>query len=152
MEGGGKSLDKMNFWVGGLFYPGSFVTATRQFVARKGNSSIDELELVLAVGGKGEGEAFNVVGLGMEGGRLSEEGKEIEVSDNLIDKLGTCGFEWVVRGSKGKGKGEGEGGMSLPVYLSNADRKKIIVSVNFSGGGDRADFWLQRGLALFFNI
>ena len=130
-----------------MFHPGSFVTATRQFVARNGNSSIDELELVLAVGGKGGGKAFNVVGLGMEGGRFSEDGKEIEVSDNLIDKLGMCGFEWVVRGSKGKG----EGGMSLPVYFSNADRKKIIVSVNFSGGGDRADFWLQRGLALFFN-
>ena len=146
VEGGGRGLEKMNFWVGGLFHPGSFVTATRQFIARKGNWSIDELDLVLVVGGKRGGEVFNVVGLGMEGGKLSDDGKEIEVSNNVIDKLSTCGFEWVV-----SGKGKDVGGMSLPVYLSNADREKIVVSVKFLGGGERVDFWLQRGLALSFN-
>lgn len=141
-------MDGVNFWVGGLFNAGSFITATRQFVARTGNSSIDELELVLSVGGGGGG--FGIEGLGMEGGRLEVGGGEVKTSDNLVDNLGICKFQWVKRGEEGGDGGSG-GVITLPVYLHIGNRQKIVVSVSFAGGGEKIDFWLQRGLALFFN-
>ncbi|GMH89230.1 hypothetical protein TrVE_jg3152 [Triparma verrucosa] len=143
---GGQGLDKVSFWVGGLFNAGSFITATRQFVARAENSSIDELELVLSVGDGGGG--FSIEGLGMEGGLLEEGGSTIQLSDSLVDKLGICKFQWVKRGETEAG---GKGTITLPVYLHIGDRQKIVVSVSFAEGGKKTDFWLQRGLALFFN-
>jgi len=136
----GKGLEGMKFWVGGLLNPGSFVTATRQFVARKGNHSIDELELILYK--REDGEGFTVSGMMSEGGKLGEDGK-IDKSEELIEEIGTCCLQWKV-----KEKREGKG-ISLPVYLDNSNRAKIIVSVIVEGDHVNRSEWLQRGLALF---
>ena len=138
---GGKDLEGMSFWVGGLLNPGSFVTATRQFVARKGDHSIDELELVLH--NKGEGVGFKVSGMMIEGGKLVGGG--IEKSEELIEEIGDCCLEWRTI------KGGEEENLSLPVYLDNSNRKQIIVRIKVEGASGNRSEWLQRGLALFFN-
>jgi hypothetical protein len=138
---GGKGLESMNFWAGGLLNPGSFVTATRQYIARTGDHSIDELELILYK--KQGGEGFTVSGMMSEGGKLGEGGK-IEKSEELIEEIGNCCLQWQVK------EGEDGKGIHLPVYLDNSNRSKIIVSVRVESDDnvDRSE-WLQRGLALF---
>ena len=69
-----------------------------------------------------------------------------EKSEELIEEIGTCCLQWKVKeGEDGKGKS-----ITLPVYLDNSNRSKIIVSVKVEGDDniDRSE-WLQRGLALF---
>lgn len=140
---GGKNLDTFEYWIGGLFNPGSFVTATRQFVARRGNHSVDELELLLNDTAK---DGFMVSGIMSEGAKL--QGGEIVTSDELIESVGSCCFTWRVK--EGEEAGTEKGMIMLPVYLNNSSRKKIIVSVKVCSSGDRT-MWLQRGLAFFFS-
>lgn len=46
--------DAPPYWLGGLFSPDAFVTASRQHVAGALSCSLDELALTLVVGGQGE--------------------------------------------------------------------------------------------------
>jgi dynein heavy chain 1 len=38
-------LQNLNIWLGGLFIPEAYITATRQFVAQANNWSLEELYL-----------------------------------------------------------------------------------------------------------
>lgn len=54
-SGGAKSgLDAEPYWLGGLFNPDAFVTATRQHVASALSCSLEELRLSLIVGSRTE--------------------------------------------------------------------------------------------------
>lgn len=53
--GGGRTgPDATPYWLGGLFNPDAFVTATRQHVASALSCSLEELRLSLVVGSKSE--------------------------------------------------------------------------------------------------
>jgi dynein heavy chain 1 len=153
------SVDSLNeaggVWVGGLFNPGAFVTASRQYVAERLMCGIDELGLVLGGSGSGEGggdeHAFVVTGMNVEGAKLKEgkEGGGFEVSDALIDSLGVCTLKWQKAGGTG---GEKSSWMMLPIYLNSGNRKKIIVSVGVEGGDAKSKEELMlRGVACFLN-
>lgn len=49
--------DASPYWLGGLFSPDAFVTASRQHVARALSCSLEELKLSLVVGAGGESSA-----------------------------------------------------------------------------------------------
>lgn len=57
--------DADGVWLGGLFYPESFITATRHAVAQSAGSSLESLQLTLDFAGDGAdlaGNQFRVTG------------------------------------------------------------------------------------------
>ena len=149
-SGGGK------VWVGGLFNPVAWVTASRQHVAEELKCGIDELGLGVEVGEEGGGEGgggkggFAVEGMCMEGAKLVNGGG-LECSDEVSEELGGCVLRWSKGG--GGGEGGGEGVTRLPIYLNGGSRKNIVVSVGVAagGGGEKGEEMRLRGVAFFLS-
>ena len=52
----------LDVWLGGLFMPEAFITATRQAVAQKHQWSLEELRLEVDINKHGDADAFAVTG------------------------------------------------------------------------------------------
>ncbi|RKP12605.1 dynein heavy chain domain-containing protein [Piptocephalis cylindrospora] len=161
---GGASLGEGAVWLGGLFNPGAFITATRQAVAQRHAWSLEELTLRLdlssgeedegAEGGgmKHEEDRFAVSGLRLEGARW-EGGKDGRLAlcapgDGGFTRLGQCGIRWVKGDSEADASSESKGAVTLlPVYL-NGDREDLLFGVDISIRDEDKAAVLQRGLAI----
>eukprot|EP00003_Mantamonas_plastica_P019442 TRINITY_DN3177_c0_g1_i2.p1 TRINITY_DN3177_c0_g1~~TRINITY_DN3177_c0_g1_i2.p1 ORF type:complete len:168 (-),score=49.78 TRINITY_DN3177_c0_g1_i2:132-635(-) len=131
-ECGGR-FSEIEMWMGGLFYPDAFVTATRQATAQKNGWSLETLELALAVGrevegGEGEGGHFIIRGLKVEGAEWDEEENKLAETHLLGSELPKCGVEWVQKGTVGQ---QGNKMCDVPVYL-NSERKHLLFSVKIN--------------------
>ena len=160
----GKGLEAKTYNIGGLFNPGSFITASRQFVAQSSALSIDELFLSLDSNSnsnskdekKDGANGFTVSGLTIEGAGLGVAGGgargELYVSDDTSQKLETSTLSWAQQKEKGQGPASNSSKkISLPIYLNNKNRKKVIVAVDVECPNSvEGEFWMQRGVALFF--
>lgn len=105
-----------NIWIGGLFMPEAFITASRQTVAQRNSWSLEELTLILDFGSSiGENE-FSVAGLRVEGADFV--GGSLVISDSTSFKLDCASIKWIKKESKGAV-------VSLPVYL-NSDRTDVL--------------------------
>ena len=141
------NLRDFKFWLGGLFHPSAFFTATRQLVAEEGGFSLEKLVLNLK-GGDGcrGGGSFSVVDVGVENVSVDKSGlldmKSEDGGGGLID----CVLEW----AEDVGEGEGEGVVVLPLYAKRK-RENLVMKVNVNGMGETAvDVIRQRGAALLF--
>lgn len=124
MVGEQNSLSQSTIWFGGLFFPGSFLTATRQESAHRTRISLEELQLELYIDNV-EGTGFAIDGLYLEG--AAYECGKINTTNLDPIKLNTCKLNWTERRNH-----EISNAVSLPVYLNLKDREVVLFSAKLS--------------------
>ncbi|KAJ3019014.1 UNVERIFIED_CONTAM: hypothetical protein HDU68_010891 [Siphonaria sp. JEL0065] len=152
-----SQFNKTPIWIGGLFTPEAYVTATMQDVAQREKWSLEELKLVVAVGEESSG--FALTGLCIEGGEYSASGG-LGLSTQVSTKLEKVSLVWQkeVDGgavalnkavmSPGRGSQNNRVQLGVPVYL-NSDRKDVLFVAEMTvKNGNLAQMAVQQGIAI----
>eukprot|EP01041_Mallomonas_annulata_P000303 gene303-544_t len=145
--------DGCSFWLGGMFSPESFVTATRQYTAQMNKWSLEELELYLEIGsGGGDGSSSSsssssstiVEGLVLEGASWRDGNDAgLSLSSELRCTLPPSRLRWCRRQDK---VAAGDF-CSFPVYLNELRTSLVVdVLVRLPSAVNR-HVWAQRGTA-----
>ncbi|KAL0081796.1 dynein heavy chain [Phycomyces blakesleeanus] len=142
------SFDKCEVWIGGLFIPEAYVTATRQATAQRNKWSLEELVLEVDIGQRLESNAnlgeYIVRGMRMEGGEW--RGDEVCLTSEASTKLPKTQLRWIKNVKK-----DTSGLVSLPVYL-NADRSDLLFTINVKANAEEKDRIPQRAVALVISF
>jgi len=148
-----KSADfyQRRFWLGGLFSPEAFLTATRQAAAQANQWSVENLELSVQITadenaqGSAADQTFVVSGLTLEGGSQWDfAASQLALSADMTRALPPTRFRW--RQKAAAGTVVPIGVVSLPVYLDET-RREPLFSVDLASTVAPA-VWFQRGAAL----
>ncbi|KAG6918668.1 hypothetical protein DXG01_012485 [Tephrocybe rancida] len=115
-------LQHVEVWLGGLFFPEAYITATRQAVAHRKQWSLETLSLRLDLERVSDPGAFVVDGLALEGAAWS--GGRLVLNGGETVRLGASQIRWVQAEQE-----EGAGLVNLPVYLNN-DRSDVMFTVD----------------------
>ncbi|KAF9569823.1 dynein heavy chain protein 1 [Agrocybe pediades] len=119
---GQDNLNSMEVWLGGLFFPEAYITATRQAVAHRKQWSLETLQLRLDIERVNDPNAFVVDGLVLEGAAWA--GDHLTLNDGETVKLSSSQIRWVQADQSSQ-----ENLANLPVYLNN-DRSDILFTVD----------------------
>ena len=134
-------------WVGGLFSPGAFFTATRQSVAQRNKWALEKLQLRVTVGSSSSSNAFLVKSILLHGAAWNEK---LVLSSRIRTMLDCVSFEWMLPNEETSA----EAGLThvvLPLYL-NETRTSLLLSVRLNSDCDIPDsMWYQRGVSLSLN-
>ncbi|CAG8466762.1 5969_t:CDS:10, partial [Racocetra fulgida] len=106
----------LQVWIGGLFMPEAFITATRQAVAQKHKWSLEELVLEISLNKSGDPDSFALTG----------NGNHVSLCGVPTTKLDISQIKWV---RKTEATPVTETTINLPVYL-NEDRSDLLFIVN----------------------
>jgi len=109
-------------WLGGLFFPEAYVTATRQSVAHKKKWSLETLTLRLDLERVNDPSAFIVDGLALEGASWATD--QLVLNDGDTVRLNPSQLRWVQVDDSAR-----DGQVNLPVYLNN-DRSDVLFTVD----------------------
>jgi dynein heavy chain 1 len=121
LEGG--NLTNIEVWLGGLFFPEAYVTATRQAVAHRKRWSLETLHLRVDIERVNDPGAFIVDGLVLQGAAWA--GDKLVLNDGESVRLGASQIRWV----QSTESGWPAGSVNLPVYL-NDDRADVLFTVD----------------------
>ena len=136
-----------NIWIGGLFSPEAFMTATRQAVAQANKWALETLQLTVTISdkplqGNSKEHIFVAVGLVLEGASFDFAAQQLTVSSDTARALPYVSFTWRQNVAASAQQ------LSLPVYL-NEMRRDLLFSVDVAfPQGTQAATWYQRGLAI----
>jgi len=138
--GGVEQLETQPVWLGGLFNPEAYFTATRQSVAQANGWSIEELVLDIKMGDKGG--AYILTGLKLQGAAWKEG---LQLSADVLSDLPQVALSWIKIDPKVNLK---EGKITLPVYL-NSTRDELLFTVDMKmvKQQDKYSFY-ERGVAI----
>lgn len=138
-------------WLGGLFQPEAYITATRQAAAHAQGWSLEQVSLSLRLESSGSAEAFaikgkstafvtmlqaDITGLKLHGARWEDK---LVLNDGQVVSLGTCELAWT-KDSVDKDT------VNVPVYL-NGDRGDVLFSANLAADVSAAVV-AERGLCV----
>merc|ERR1719347_776273 len=151
---GASQLKSVTVWMGGLFNPEAFITATRQCVAQANSWSLEELYLDVFVGDDDSGpmsmddSSFGIEKLKLQGATCGNN--SLSISSTIVTDLHTARLRWLLR-SQVPDKCPGRS-ISLPVYL-NATRSDVLFQADFelAPGQDQYTFH-ERGVALVASL
>ncbi|THH28428.1 hypothetical protein EUX98_g5757 [Antrodiella citrinella] len=121
------SLDNMSnveVWLGGLFFPEAYVTATRQAVAHRKRWSLETLHLQLDLERVNDPGAFIVDGLVLEGASWATD--KLVLNDGSTVRLNPSQLRWVQADDPSL---VNSSTVTLPVYLNN-DRSDVMFTVD----------------------
>lgn len=151
-----KGTDKrQGVWLGGLFQPEAYITATRQTVAHKNGWSLEQLSLSLALKQSSDADDFSIegkhpyscsdikadmTGLKLEGADWSDSG--LMLNDGRPVALGVSQLSW----TKTETISDNKSTVNLPVYL-NGDRADVLFAVDLTSALGQ-DAVAQRGVCL----
>ncbi|VDL93852.1 unnamed protein product, partial [Schistocephalus solidus] len=155
-SGGTLALRGLKIWLGGLFMPEAYITATRQAVAQSHSWALEELFLsVELVPGKkdiptpADNCSFVVCGLRLMGAEPMDS-KTIRLSSSIVCEMPCTILRWIrivkEKQQAGDSLAEGEGGVQLPVYL-NASRSVLLFTLTLQTKEAGSDFY-KRGVAI----
>lgn len=116
------NLNNIEVWLGGLFYPEAYITATRQAVAHRKKWSLETLHLRLDIGCVSDPGAFIVDGLVIEG--ASWEADKLVSNNGDAVRLDPSQIRWVQFDEDSR-----SGHVNLPVYL-NGDRSDVLFTID----------------------
>merc|ERR1712137_1169127 len=141
-------------WMGGLFNPEAFMTATRQAAARAHTWSLENLQLTAQVlsseefpAGADEA-AFIARGLILEAASWDASAQEMVATDEMSSRMPPILFTWKLIEDAEKEKTTDHARVILPVYL-NEMRLELLFSVVIHGPKEVSPHvWYQRGVAL----
>lgn len=166
-----------SYWLGGMFNPEAFITASRQHTAQHTGLALDDLYPALALSTKKSSDAsagghaagslahaplssacsFVLRGLVLEGSAWDLARQELVLGDGSKSAVKEARFCWVGRQSQDSGSGEHGSSspgapaatLATPLYL-NDGREVLLATVNLRCGSQPAllDLFYQRGAAL----
>eukprot|EP00105_Crassostrea_gigas_P045649 XP_019929797.1 PREDICTED: cytoplasmic dynein 1 heavy chain 1 isoform X11 [Crassostrea gigas] len=147
-QGGTKELKNFNVWLGGLFIPEAYITATRQYVAQANSWSLEELYLDVRVldnaGESMDACSFSVKGLKLQGATCKKN--KLQLSTTISTELPVTLLRWIRTDADKVVAGK----VTLPVYL-NATRSHLLFTLDFDtegeGSGKDHSFY-ERGVAI----
>ncbi|KAG8867814.1 hypothetical protein FRC20_004812 [Serendipita sp. 405] len=116
----------LTVWLGGLFFPEAYITATRQAVAHRMSWSLETLDLRLELEQEGDPTAFSVEGLIIEGATWRDD--RLIINDGESVSVGRSQVRWVHSENQEQRKTR-PGYVNLPVYL-NGDRSDDLFTVD----------------------
>ncbi|CAC9696072.1 dynein heavy chain, putative [Plasmodium sp. DRC-Itaito] len=154
-----KNLSINFIWLGGLFYPRAFITATRQLSAFKFKNSLDDLELSVLIGNNNNMQYddmihFTITCLSIEGAEWSNKDNCLILSDELTIDLPPVTLTWEKKEILKQKQRESSSSlhfMNLPIYLDKS-RNSFIGFWNFPvSKGISEQIWYQRGVAIFLS-
>ncbi|KAJ3563761.1 hypothetical protein NP233_g8731 [Leucocoprinus birnbaumii] len=119
---GVDNLSNVEVWLGGLFFPEAYITATRQAVAHRKKWSLETLHLRLDLERVNDPEAFIVDGLALEGASWMTD--KLVLNDGEIVRLNASQIRWVQADDAAR-----DTLVNLPVYL-NGDRSDVLFTVD----------------------
>ncbi|XP_015784706.1 dynein heavy chain, cytoplasmic isoform X1 [Tetranychus urticae] len=147
-SGGASVLKGIHVWLGGLFNPEAYITATRQYVAQANNWSLEELDLEVEIADSDNQNiqmdecSFAVTGLKLQGAKTIANKlylTSVIMTDSPITRL-----RWRRADKAGGTKGCR---VTLPVYL-NLNRSAILFTVDLEAGPNHDEFsFYERGVA-----
>jgi dynein heavy chain 1 len=141
-----SSLQKHRLWYGGLFFPEAFLTASRQAVAQEKKVSLEELNLLVQIGGDAppHDDAFEMTGLHLEGAAWANG--QLVVTDELSVALPLLWLRWVHIDSPEFNQTADY--LRVPVYL-NTSRSLLITAFSLKTPKDIPNaVWVQRSVAV----
>jgi len=147
--GGAKELKSVKVWLGGLFIPEAFITASRQFVAQANQWSLEELNLQVTFANKGETLkaddcSFIATGLKLQGGECVDN--KLSLSDSITSDLHETCLRWNKIDPMNPPT-LAENDVTLPVYL-NQTRVDLLFTLDVSTSGEVATLsFYERGVA-----
>ncbi|KAI0828245.1 dynein heavy chain [Trametes gibbosa] len=115
------NLNNVEVWLGGLFFPEAYITATRQAVAHRKRWSLETLRLQLDIEKVNDPSAFIIDGLVLEGAAWSTD--KLVLNDGETVRLGPSQIRWV------QSEEITMNAVNLPVYL-NGDRNDVMFTVD----------------------
>lgn len=135
-------------WLGGLFTPEAFITATRQYVAQANSWSLEELVLSIQVHENAKSVAldecsFQLTGLQLQG--ASCDNNLIKLSSNVSNELPMSVIRWSRRQDLAP-QAANTTQINLPVYL-NATRSQLLFTLGMDTEQSEALFYM-RGVAI----
>lgn len=150
-QGGTAALKNLHVWLGGLFIPEAYITATRQYVAQANSWSLEELHLDVQVVDKQaklDDCSFGVSGLRLLGAVCKNN--TFELSPVIFSDLPLTILRWIRLDSVKPS----ENRVTLPVYL-NSTRAQLLFTLDFEtrgeGSGKDHSFY-ERGVAIISSI
>ncbi|VDN06320.1 unnamed protein product [Thelazia callipaeda] len=140
---GSSSLKNEKIWLGGLFSPEAYITATRQTVAQSNQWSLEELRMHIEVGvTEDRPDTFRVKGLRLMGA-VCKESNRLEIVDEVSTDLENVALSWSRKVSP-------LDNISLPVYLYR-DRKNLLFTLDFDPIGIEKTNFYERSVAITSN-
>ncbi|OCF56381.1 dynein heavy chain 1, cytosolic [Kwoniella mangroviensis CBS 10435] len=140
-NGQGDQGDK-SIWLGGLFQPEAYITATRQAVAHDKGWSLEQLVLSVEIERTGGQSSFAIHGLHLQG--ASWKSDQLTLNDGRSVSLGPSQIVWLRHDER---PSKGGNIVNLPVYL-NGDRNDVLFSVDLETDGEGQAIVAQRGVCL----
>ncbi|KAG8561687.1 hypothetical protein GDO81_015440 [Engystomops pustulosus] len=143
---GAKELKNIHVWLGGLFVPEAYITATRQYVAQANSWSLEELCLEVSVttvqNAVLDAYSFGITGLKLQGAMCTNN--KLSLSNAISTALPLTQLRW----SKQTNAEKKANVVTLPVYL-NFTRSDLIFTVDFeiATKEDPHSFY-ERGVAI----
>lgn len=146
-EQGLPCLKECVVWLGGLFTPEAYITATRQYVAQTNSWSLEELVLDVSVYEnvaqvKLDQHCFGLTGLKLQGAVCHSN--KISLSPNILNSFNIAVIKWQ------KSSPEIQEAMrkkiNLPIYL-NSTRSELLFTINMEADQNENSFFM-RGVAI----
>ena len=144
-EQGSICLKSCVVWLGGLFTPEAYITATRQYVAQANSWSLEELKLQMSVyesakEAKLDEYSFGLTGLKLQGASCLNN--KIQLSTNIINDFNVAVIRWTRESNAASGKNV----INLPIYL-NPTRAELLFTINMDTQQNQHLFY-ARGVAI----
>ncbi|GAA5850789.1 hypothetical protein JCM8547_009091 [Rhodosporidiobolus lusitaniae] len=152
-------LGKVPAELGLLFHPHGYITASRQSVAQRTGSSLEELGLEVRVEDVGGEGAFTVEGLALVG--ASWTSSRLALNDGSITRLAPSSIAWRSKSTSPSSSSSpaenGKDSISIPCFL-DATRADVLFNVTMpsvqagegggGGGGEGRETVKQRAVAM----
>ncbi|GJN87844.1 hypothetical protein Rhopal_000799-T1 [Rhodotorula paludigena] len=139
---GSADLAAVPVALGLLFHPHGFITASRQAVAHRTKSSLEELSLEVELEQTGGENAFTIEGLSLVG--ASWQSGRLALNDGSLVRLSSSSVRWVPNTSL---SGEGDKRLPIPCFLDTT-RADVLFDVRVPREGVDATAVVQRAVAL----
>jgi len=138
-----------HIWLGGMFQPGGFVAATRQYVAQMKKWPLEDLELNVDIGvSEPTDSSFIFEGLTLFGAGYSIENGCLVLTEKTSEPLAPSRFRWVLKDDQQKELNEELTHYSLPVYL-NKSMKNLVISAKVRVPASiPTSVWMQRAVSM----
>ncbi|CAO1413898.1 unnamed protein product [Diamesa tonsa] len=147
-QAGAKELQSFPVWLGGLFNPEAYITATRQCVAQANSWPLEELTLDVTItesgvdGGDQKDSSFGVAGLKLQGAQCKNN--QLLLTNTIMMDLPLTLLRWIRNTSETQRSGK----LTLPVYL-NSTRAELLFTVDLSvAPGQEPHSFYERGVAV----
>ncbi|KAH8923510.1 hypothetical protein BT69DRAFT_1319504 [Atractiella rhizophila] len=128
--------------LGKLFFPQSYITATRQKIARQTKVSLETLKLELDLESSQPSVGFRVAGLSLEGAVWN--GSNLEMNNGDMIPLKPSQLRWV----EGKRGESDERAQAVPVYL-DPTRSELLFVARLPVTKGAESLMIERGVAIF---